>query len=63
MAQWGRVLAAKHKDPSSIPGTHTLERENGRPELSCNLHMYAAAWDEESDRLLRRQTDRERGRD
>lgn len=28
MTQWVKVLAAKLEDQSSIPGTHTLKREN-----------------------------------
>jgi hypothetical protein len=31
MAEWVKVLATKLDDPSSIPGTYLVERENHLP--------------------------------
>lgn len=42
---WGaRALASKPEDLSSIPGAHTVERENQSPEVSSGLHMCSAAF-------------------
>lgn len=41
MTQQVRVLATKHEDPRSIPGTHAVEGGNSFHNLSSDLHMQA----------------------
>lgn len=35
MTQWGKALAAQPDDLSSVPGIHSMERENHYPQLVC----------------------------
>lgn len=40
MAQQVKVLAAEPDNPSSVPGTHTVEGKNGLLQVVLVLHMH-----------------------
>lgn len=43
MAQWEKVLAAKHEDPSPVPETHLVEGENQLPQVLFWPQTYTVA--------------------